>query len=103
MEKYKLLCNIGQGSFGVISKVQRAEDGKVRLRFGIRRALVANTPDSTGVCAQTTRLFEDDGEGSPSDIGGSVSPAASKLRTAPRPPKLVPVKLMSADSSAVLY
>ncbi len=34
MEKYKMLCNIGKGSFGVISKVQRVDDGKVRLGSG---------------------------------------------------------------------
>ncbi|KAL1412726.1 hypothetical protein Q8F55_000473 [Vanrija albida] len=28
MDKYKLVSNIGKGSFGVISKVQRVEDGK---------------------------------------------------------------------------
>lgn len=28
LEKYKLVSNIGKGSFGVISKVQRIEDGK---------------------------------------------------------------------------
>jgi serine/threonine protein kinase len=28
MEKYRLVSNIGQGSFGVISKVQRVDDGK---------------------------------------------------------------------------
>lgn len=28
LEKYKLVSNIGKGSFGVISKVQRLEDGK---------------------------------------------------------------------------
>lgn len=31
LEKYKLVSNIGKGSFGVISKVQRVEDGKVGL------------------------------------------------------------------------
>lgn len=31
MDKYKLVSNIGKGSFGVISKVQRVEDGKVRM------------------------------------------------------------------------
>ena len=29
LAKYKLVSNIGKGSFGVISKVQRLEDGKV--------------------------------------------------------------------------
>lgn len=29
MDKYRLVENIGKGSFGVISKVQRIEDGKV--------------------------------------------------------------------------
>jgi hypothetical protein len=29
LEKYKHISNIGKGSFGVISKVQRIEDGKV--------------------------------------------------------------------------
>jgi serine/threonine protein kinase len=28
IEKYRLVSNIGKGSFGVISKVQRLEDGK---------------------------------------------------------------------------
>ncbi|EIW72063.1 hypothetical protein TREMEDRAFT_25026 [Tremella mesenterica DSM 1558] len=28
LDRYKLVCNIGKGSFGVISKVQRVEDGK---------------------------------------------------------------------------
>jgi NIMA (never in mitosis gene a)-related kinase len=28
MEKYRLVSNIGRGSFGVISKVQRIDDGK---------------------------------------------------------------------------
>ena len=28
MEKYRLVSNIGKGSFGVISKVQRVDDGK---------------------------------------------------------------------------
>lgn len=31
MDKYKILSNIGKGSFGVIMKVQRLEDGKVSL------------------------------------------------------------------------
>jgi len=30
LEKYQLISNIGKGSFGVISKVRRVEDGKVR-------------------------------------------------------------------------
>lgn len=29
MDKYRLVSNIGKGSFGVISKVQRVEDNKV--------------------------------------------------------------------------
>jgi NIMA (never in mitosis gene a)-related kinase len=29
MDKYRLVSNIGQGSFGVISKVQRINDNKV--------------------------------------------------------------------------
>lgn len=29
MDKYRLVSNIGKGSFGVISKIQRIEDGKV--------------------------------------------------------------------------
>lgn len=28
LERYKLISNIGKGSFGVISKVQRVEDGR---------------------------------------------------------------------------
>lgn len=28
LDKYRLVSNIGKGSFGVISKVQRIEDGK---------------------------------------------------------------------------
>lgn len=28
LDKYKLVSNIGKGSFGVISKVQRLEDGR---------------------------------------------------------------------------
>jgi NIMA (never in mitosis gene a)-related kinase len=28
LERYKLVSNIGKGSFGVISKVQRVDDGK---------------------------------------------------------------------------
>lgn len=32
LEKYKLVSNIGKGSFGVISKVQRVSDGKVSSR-----------------------------------------------------------------------
>lgn len=34
MEKYRLVSNIGKGSFGVISKVQRVQDGKVRILPG---------------------------------------------------------------------
>lgn len=34
IEKYRLISNIGKGSFGVISKVQRLQDGKVRTPSG---------------------------------------------------------------------
>lgn len=30
LDKYTIVSNIGKGSFGVISKVKRHEDGKVR-------------------------------------------------------------------------
>ena len=32
LDRYKLVSNIGKGSFGVISKVQRVDDGKVSLK-----------------------------------------------------------------------
>ena len=28
MENYDVICNIGQGSFGVVSKIKRKSDGK---------------------------------------------------------------------------
>ena len=31
MDNYKMVSTIGKGSFGVITKVQRVEDGKVRV------------------------------------------------------------------------
>jgi NIMA (never in mitosis gene a)-related kinase len=43
MEKYKLVSNIGKGSFGVISKVQRVDDG--RVSYGTRAWLMA------GICS----------------------------------------------------
>ena len=33
LDKYKLVSNIGKGSFGVISKVQRVDDGRVSTRL----------------------------------------------------------------------
>jgi len=33
LEKYQLISNIGKGSFGVISKVKRVEDGRVSGAF----------------------------------------------------------------------
>lgn len=40
MEKYRLVSNIGKGSFGVISKVQRIEDGKVSVTLMDHRICV---------------------------------------------------------------
>jgi hypothetical protein len=37
LEKYRLINNIGKGSFGVISKVQRLNDGKVRSELRIAK------------------------------------------------------------------
>jgi len=42
LDKYKLISNIGKGSFGVISKVQRVEDGK---EFAMKQLDYSKMPD----------------------------------------------------------
>lgn len=71
MDKYKLMSNIGKGSFGVISKVQRVDDGRVSC--GTRAWLMA------GIRSQADRLLEDDRKGPKTDRCGSVSFARRSL------------------------
>lgn len=44
MDKYRLVSNIGKGSFGVISKIQRIEDGKVSWFAPTRKLIHRNLP-----------------------------------------------------------
>lgn len=44
MDKYRLVSNIGKGSFGVISKIQRIEDGKVSSPRTDRKLTVRSLP-----------------------------------------------------------
>jgi hypothetical protein len=105
LERYQLLSNIGKGSFGVISKVRRVEDGRVsRLPDFFVSGYTWNILPSTsckrsscsrlmaGICLEAIRLLQDDRQGPETDSCRGVSDIRS-VHCAWRHSLVVPVAL----------
>lgn len=73
LKEYKIISCIGQGSFGVIHKVERVTDKTVSRTFG-SVSFISDTFNSLGICHETTGLLQDEPKGSTADVAGSVCP-----------------------------
>jgi hypothetical protein len=81
LQDYRILSCIGQGSFGVIHKVERISDKTVSILPTFQKPSVGRhpLPSSKGICDETARLLQDESERSATDVVGSVSRVMAAL------------------------
>mgnify|MGYP002718952925 CR=1 FL=1 len=72
LKEYKIISCIGQGSFGVIHKVERVTDKTVSVR-AIDCSQSLTHGNRLGIRHETVGLLEDEPKGSATDVAGSVS------------------------------